>query len=276
MIDTLDAPAAARVQLEQAGANVAHSLVHLEPERPRPMAVAAMPTMQPDPDPIIGMMQVVVARGGSVDELNKLADLRARLKAERAEELFIAAMTEFKKNPPVILKDKHVEFGKTAYDHATHFGVTDAIVADLAKVGISHRWDPDQTDGKIAITCILTHVGGHSTRTRMEAGHDNSGGKNSIQAIVSAKQYLERHTLLSATGLSTKDKSDDDGRGFEPSEADKLLDRFIDEARATKSDADALAVWKNRNAELAKYPWAHKELKAAVTAHRDALKGGAQ
>lgn len=268
--ETIEAPAVSLVPEQQNYAVADAQAGRLQATQP----------WQPAPaDPVMAMMQVVVARGGSIDELNKLVDLRARLKAEAAEEAFIAAMAEFKKNPPVIVKDNHVEFGtgkgSTSYYHATHFGVTHAIVADLAKVGITHRWDCEQHDGKIAVTCVLTHSAGHSQRTRLEASYDNSGGKNSIQAIVSAKSYLERHTLTAATGLSTKDQPDDDGRGFEPSEADKLLDQFIREAEATKTDADALAVWKARNPALAKWAWAHAELKAAVAAHRTKLQQGA-
>jgi hypothetical protein len=49
----------------------------------------------------------------------------------------------------------------------------------------------------------------------MNSGPDDSGGKNKIQAIASAKSYLERYTLLAITGLATKDM-DDDGRATDP------------------------------------------------------------
>lgn len=233
-------------------------------------------------DPIMAMLQIVVQNGGDLEKMEKLLDLRARLRAEAALEAFTAAMAEFKKNPPVIVKDKHVHFdgakGATDYDHATHYGVTSAIVSELAKYGISHRWDTDQKEGKIGITCVLTHVAGHSQATRLEAAHDSSGGKNGIQAIISAKSYLERHTLLAATGLSTKDQPDDDGRGTqqEISEADQVLDRLLIALGKTVTDRAALLVWKERNAELAKWAWAHNEFKVAVANHRNGLKAKAQ
>jgi hypothetical protein len=60
--------------------------------------------------------------------------------------------------------------------------------------------------------CAVTHVKGHVERCIMKALADESGGKNSIQAIGSAITYLQRYTLLAATGLTSADIDDDDGR----------------------------------------------------------------
>jgi hypothetical protein len=51
----------------------------------------------------------------------------------------------------------------------------------------------------------------------LESAPDESGGKNSIQAIASAVSYLERYTLLAATGLAVKGM-DNDGRTNETRE----------------------------------------------------------
>ena len=176
---------------------------------------AAMVVMTP-----VNLLQIAVQRGANIEELERLMVLQERFERREAEKEFTAAIAEFKRNPPTILKEKHVKFGTTEYFHATHSAVTTAIVAGLAAHGISHRWDTDQDGGKIGITCVLTHRAGHSQSTRLESGSDTSGGKNTIQAIMSAKTYLERHTLLAATGLSTTDidATDDDGRGTDKKE----------------------------------------------------------
>ena len=44
----------------------------------------------------------------------------------------------------------------------------------------------------------------------MSAGRDDSGNKNSIQAVGSTTTYLQRYTLKAALGLAASD--DDDGR----------------------------------------------------------------
>lgn len=135
----------------------------------------------------------------------------AMVKAD-AERQFVAALTDFKSSPPDIIKGKQVAFGQTRYSHATLADVCAAIIDGLSRHGISHRWRTEQSDGRIRVTCILTHKAGHSEGTTLEAPPDNSGQKNAIQSIGSAVTYLQRYTLLAATGLSTRDQDDYDGR----------------------------------------------------------------
>ncbi len=77
--------------------------------------------------------------------------------------------------------------------------------AGLAAHGFSHRWDTKQADGRIEVSCILTHNLGHSESTTLEASPDSSGKKNAIQQVASTVTYLQRYTLLAACGLATKD-----------------------------------------------------------------------
>ena len=150
-----------------------------------------------------------------MDKLQKLLDLKERWDANEARKAYTQAMAAFKANPPEIVKDKHVKFqtskGVTEYDHATLGAVCEAIIKGLAQHGISHRWDLAQNENRIKVTCVLTHAMGHSESTSLHSAPDDSGGKNSIQAIGSACAYLQRYTLLAATGLASMD-ADDDGK----------------------------------------------------------------
>lgn len=149
--------------------------------------------------------------------IEKLLELKERWDAGEARKAYVAAMAAFKANPPEILKDKHVKYqtskGVTEYDHATLGGICSAVITGLSQHGISHRWDVAQADNRIKVTCILTHALGHSESVSLHSAPDDSGGKNSIQAIASAVTYLQRYTLLAATGLAPEDMTeDDDGR----------------------------------------------------------------
>jgi hypothetical protein len=179
--------------------------------------VATIPASLPAVTPM-QMLQIAVDKGADIDQLTKLMDLSERWEATEARKAFVAAMTQFKANPPTILKAKHVSFetntgGYTEYFHATLADVCDAATKALADVGISHRWSVQQEGGGISVTCLLTHERGHSESTTMTAMADTSGKKNSIQAVASTVTYLQRYTLLAATGLSTRDMVDNDGRG---------------------------------------------------------------
>lgn len=151
-----------------------------------------------------------------VGKLAQLLAVKEKWEATEARKAYVAAMAAFKANPPEILKAKHVAFqtskGTTEYHHATLADVCAAATKGLALVGISHRWDVAQDAGKITVTCILTHAAGHSESVAMTTLADDSGGKNAIQAIGSAITYLQRYTLMAATGLAAAEM-DDDGRG---------------------------------------------------------------
>lgn len=164
----------------------------------------------------MAMLQIAVQQGADLDKLQKLMDLQERWEASEARKAFVSAMSDFKANPPDIVKNKHVSFttqkGKTEYDHATLDQVSLSIGTALSKHGLSHRWVTDQADGRIKVTCMITHSMGHSESVSLHSAADDSGGKNSIQAIGSAVTYLQRYTLLAATGMAVQDQ-DDDGKG---------------------------------------------------------------
>lgn len=186
------------------------------------------------------MLQLAVQQGADLDRLQKLMDLQERREANQAHKAFVVAMAAFKQNPPKIMKNKHVKFqtskGLTEYDHATLDAVCGAVIEGLSAVGITHDWDTEQPNGRIRVTCVLTHVDGHSKRTTLESAPDDSGGKNNIQAIASAVSYLERYTLLAATGLAVKGM-DDDGRRSEPKKT--LSDDEIANLEALLSEVGA-------------------------------------
>jgi hypothetical protein len=126
-------------------------------------------------------------------------------------------MAAFKLNPPDIRKTKLVGYANrdgtvTGYYHATLGEVAAAIVDSLAQHGFSHSWETKQVDGLITVNCKITHRMGHSESTSMQAAPDQSGKKNAIQAVASSITYMQRYTLLAATGLATTDMQDDDGQ----------------------------------------------------------------
>lgn len=173
-----------------------------------------VPVAQPAMNPM-QMLALAVQQGADLDKVRTLMELKREWEADEARKAFVGAMADFKADPPEVIKRKHVRFqtskGVTEYDHATLADVCTAAIQGLARVGISHRWDVAQNEGRIKVTCVLTHKLGHSESVSMVSGSDDSGGKNSIQAIGSAVTYLQRYTLLAATGLAAQDM-DDDGR----------------------------------------------------------------
>jgi len=161
------------------------------------------------------LLSIAVQQGADLDKLEKLMQLQERWEANQARKKYITAISEFKKKPLEILKDRKVSFqtskGKTEYDHASLANVINVISTELSNHGLSAAWKTDQGDFGIKVTCILRHVEGHSEEVSLTAPPDLSGSKNPIQAIASTVSYLERYTLLAITGLTTKDMDIDGG-----------------------------------------------------------------
>ncbi|KAF1009532.1 MAG: hypothetical protein GAK28_00170 [Luteibacter sp.] len=214
----------------------------LEPREVRAEQTTKALSATPTPADLLGM---AMAQGADLDRLERLMALQERWEANQAEKAYVTAMTAFKAKPIDIYKRKRVRFqtskGVTEYNHAELADVVDAAITGMAEHGLSHAWETEQRQGGwIAVTCVVTHAQGHSKRTMLTAQADDSGGKNSIQAVGSTITYLQRYTLLAALGLATKGM-DDDGRGSSASgrpaaaddgQPDEVRDRIVDDLYA--------------------------------------------
>lgn len=156
----------------------------------------------------VEMIRLAVMGGADLEKLEKLLVLQERYEANEARKAYHRAMSDFKAIPLKIEKDKTVKFLNVKYNHASLSNVVETITAELSKHGLSASWRTAQ-NGKIIVTCRITHILGHSEETSLSADADNSGSKNSIQAIGSTISYLERYTLLAILGLSTTEMDDD-------------------------------------------------------------------
>lgn len=245
---------------------------------------SAVAIIEPAPAAVtpMAMLQLAVEKGASVEQLERLMALQERYEANEAKKEFVAAMTRFKENPKVIEKNAQVDFtsakGRTHYKHATLANVCDVIGPALSEVGISHRWETEQLPegGMIRVTCILTHARGHSERVWLQAGRDESGNKNNIQAVGSTVTYLQRYTLLAATGMAVADQRDDDGAGGRKAGAldEAVKTGYLDQIAKLANIKESESLWATIAAEVTKVgdiP-SYDELKKAMSERRKALK----
>lgn len=192
-------------------------------------------------NPYLSMIETMVSRGGDLSNLDKMLDLQIKWEANEARKAYVAAMAAFKAEPMEILKRKLVEYNGVSYKHAELSDVADVVVPAMGLHGLSHRWDVRQSGNEITVACIITHSLGHSESVSMTAQPDDSGKKNRIQQVASAVQYLERYTLLAATGMATKSVSDDDGRAayeLEPEPLDQKAADWIAQANRLQEPPD--------------------------------------
>lgn len=252
------------VQLHGVEAPQAHQV----PAPLSPAQISALPAVHPSL-----LLQRALESGASMELLERLMALQERHAANEARAAFNEALSAFKSKPIVVHKDKEVDFtsakGRTNYVHATLGNVCKTITAEMAQYGLSHTWEVEQVEnGQIRVTCVLRHRAGHSERVSLQTSRDDSGSKNNIQAMGSAITYLERYTLLAATGVATADMPDDDG---DASGSAGLPPELLAGLYETDTDKAALAYWNAHKATLAGDRRLYDEFKARTIAHRSDL-----
>jgi hypothetical protein len=154
-----------------------------------------------------------VARG-DVELAAKLMDLAERWQKAQARRAFDEAIAAAKAEIPPIIKNRTVSYttakGTTTYQHEDFAEIARTVDPILAKHGLSYRFrTSSEVNQPVGVTCILSHRDGHYEENTLWAGRDDSGSKNSIQAIGSTQTYLQRYTLKAALGLAST--FDDDG-----------------------------------------------------------------
>ena len=153
------------------------------------------------------MMELAISSEGGVEKLEKIMDLQDRWEAKEAKKSFTLALSQFQQSCPIIEKKKKGH----NYMYATLPSIVAQIKKPLGDCGLSYRFEQNHLEaGLIKVTCVLSHVDGHSESTAMESLADGTGSKNQIQSIGSASSYLMRYTLIGSLGIATAD-SDDDG-----------------------------------------------------------------
>lgn len=182
-----------------------NAVVHTQPAESR--AVQAVTPMQ--------MLQIAVERGADMAQLEKLMDLQERWEKNQARKSFDAAISAAKAKIKPIAKKREVDFtsqkGRTNYVYEDLALIASEIDPILSEFGLSYRYRSKQEGARLSVTCVISHRDGYSEETTLTASNDESGNKNSIQAIGSAATYLQRYTLKLALGLSAS--KDDDGQG---------------------------------------------------------------
>lgn len=172
------------------------------------------------------LLALAINKDLDIDKLAKLMELQKQHNEDLARKAFFSALSDFQIDCPELRKTKEVFFGTTKYFYAPLADIDRQIKEPLKKNGLTKRWEIQDNGEDIEVTCLITHVDGHSEKTGMKAKPDASGSKNPIQARGSAIEYMKRYTLIGALGLTTAD-TDIDGRMPEL-DIDKLHKQYME------------------------------------------------
>lgn len=203
--------------------------------------VEGLPVPQGGPVTPMRLLEIATQQGADIDKLGKLMDLQERWEKNTARKAFDAAVSAAKAEIPVISKNREVDFtsskGRTNYRYEDFAEVARTLDPILSRHGLSYRFRTSSAANEpVTVTCILAHRDGHSEENSLSAGRDESGNKNSIQAIGSTITYLQRYALKAALGVAAS--VDDDA-----TKTDGMLETvYLDHEAAIDSAADDAAL----------------------------------
>ena len=198
-----------------------------------------------NPTPAMLLQQAIMNKL-DINHLERLMKLQEDWEKRQAEKAFKLAFANFQAQKPELKKLDVANFqtknGQVKYHYNAISNIQKAVDPILGKNGLSYRWEQEQKGEKIKITCIVSHIDGHSESTWIEALSDNTGSKNSIQAIGSTITYLKRYTLEGALGLASG--NDDDGKGNSENKDDvEILTKALKELDKVKNKSDLQKIW---------------------------------
>lgn len=153
-----------------------------------------------------------------VDKMERLFALQERVQARDAKQAFVEAMVAMRPELPeitmkghIIIRDKakpDLVFQDTPF--ARFEDIHDAVMPILGKNGFDLSFRNGLSpDGKVRVTTILSHVGGHQEETVFDLPHDSSGSKNSVQAVGSSTSYGKRYGTLAILNIKVAGEDDD-------------------------------------------------------------------
>lgn len=153
-------------------------------------------------------------------KMSALVDLQERMLDRTAQQEFNRAMHLVREQMPRIQKDGSItnKSGQVQSRYA-HYEAIDKIVRPIvAAHGLSYGFDYKEGEqGRVLVTCIVSHTGGHVERFGpMPLSIDTTGAKNATQGAGSAGSYGMRYTLCAAFNIVTVGSDDDGNMGAKP------------------------------------------------------------
>lgn len=162
--------------------------------------------------PANSMIKLALASNVDVDKLERLLALYEREQATKARSEYFVALGKFQAEVPTIprTREVHSRSGGTMYKFANLDDVIRVIRPVEQKHGFSHRFEYEETAeaNGVKVTCVVSHIGGHSERTTIPVPSTSGQNTNAAQNRGIEISYGERYALKGAYGLTTCDDND--------------------------------------------------------------------
>lgn len=155
-----------------------------------------------------------------VEKMSKLLDMHERIMADQRRTAYMAAMARVAIKLPEIGRLGESHHGK----YARLEDIDRAIRPIISEAGLSMSFDSAPVDGKIRVTCKLSHSAGYAEEKHIDLPLDTSGSKNGAQSVISTVSYGRRALTKMFFNLVEASEDDDGNGGPEPLTDDQVKD----------------------------------------------------
>jgi hypothetical protein len=178
----------------------------------------AAATPSTDLDAFVQMVERAAANPAvDVDKLERLLAMRERLDAQRAEQIFNAAMNDAQAEMQPIAADANNPQTKSKY--ASYFALDRALRPIYTRHGFALSFDEGESPKPehVRVLCYVSHVGGHTRTYHRDMPADGKGAKGGdvmtkTHASGAAGTYGARYLLKGIFNVAIGE-DDNDGNG---------------------------------------------------------------
>ena len=164
-----------------------------------------------DPSSPEALIAQAIDKNLPVETMERLLAMRKELKAEAAREAFVAAMSKFQGECPIVEKKKSVaeKGGGTRYKYAPLDVIVAQVRETLSKNELAYTVDAEQTETAVTALCKVTHVMGHSETSKFTVPIDPKAYMSAPQKFAAALTFAKRYAFCNALGILTGDEDTD-------------------------------------------------------------------
>jgi len=152
-----------------------------------------------------------------VAKLDRLLAHQDQVYRDKARAAFDVAFANLQLALPIIAENGqiHDRKGEVQRTYALWEDINEEIKPILSEHGFSLWFRVENDQQRVAVTGVLSHLGGHHVETTLSLPVDFTVSKNPVQAIGSSTSYGMRYVAAALLNLTSRG-DDDDATGLNP------------------------------------------------------------
>ena len=188
-----------------------------------------------------GFITEAISKGLPVETMEKLFNLREKVKAEYAREEFMKAMANFQKECPIIEKTNAVKnkSGQVVYHFANLGDIVSQVKTPLGENNLSYDFITEDLKDFLKVTCVVTHSLGHSKESSFQIPIGTESYMTDVQKYGARVTFAKRYAFCNALGILTNDEDTDS----KEDEKTKIPEDIANKVTSATTVKDLEVIW---------------------------------